>query len=153
MSPVHISLHESSSVFGLQLVRLENGALWLVAKLVVIPSLHDWNMKWMADVLVTWKLTWQWTNMNRSLEKSQQVYATTDSCFVHFGTRQYGVVCRYRELKHQAFLLSRRPTGTKLSADVAYLNTSCGCVDRRGGVQAAFCLNVGLCFVLEHLGT
>ena len=31
-----------------------------------------------------------------------------------------------RELKHQAFLLSRKPTGTKLSADVAFLNTSCG---------------------------
>ena len=49
-----------------------------------------------------------------------------------------------RELKHQAFLLSRRPTGTKLSADVAYLNTSCGRGDRHGGLQAAFCLRVGL---------
>ena len=49
-----------------------------------------------------------------------------------------------RELKHQAFLLSRRPTATKLSADVAYLNTSCGRGGRYGGLQAAFYLLVGL---------
>ena len=48
-----------------------------------------------------------------------------------------------RELKHQAFLLSRKPTGTKLSADIAYLNTSCGRGDRHGGLQAAFCLRIG----------
>ena len=57
-----------------------------------------------------------------------------------------------RELKQQAFLLSRRPTGTKLSADAAYLNTSCGRGDRQGGLQAAFYLRVGLselrsCFI------
>ena len=50
----------------------------------------------------------------------------------------------YRELKHPAFLLLRRPTGTKLSADIAYLNTSCGRGDLHGGLQAAFCLHVGL---------
>ena len=49
-----------------------------------------------------------------------------------------------RELKRQAFLLSRRPNGTKLSADVAYLNTSYGRGDLHGGLQAAFCLRVGL---------
>ena len=49
-----------------------------------------------------------------------------------------------RELKHEKFLLSRRPTGTKLLADVAYLNTSCGCGDHHGGLQAALCLRVGL---------
>ena len=45
-----------------------------------------------------------------------------------------------RELKYQTFLLSRRPTGTKLW----YLNTSCGRVNHHGGLQAAFCLRVGL---------
>ena len=40
-----------------------------------------------------------------------------------------------RELQHQAFLLSRRPTGTKLSADVAYLNTSCSRGDRHKGAS------------------
>ena len=49
-----------------------------------------------------------------------------------------------RELKHQAFLLSRRPTETKLPADVVYLNTSCGRGDLHGGLQAAFCIRVGL---------
>ena len=48
-----------------------------------------------------------------------------------------------RELKHQAFLLSRRPIGTKLSADVAYLNTLCFRGDRHGGLQASFCLRIG----------
>ena len=48
-----------------------------------------------------------------------------------------------RELKDQAFLLSRRPKGTKLSADFAYLNTSCGRGDRHGGLQVAFCFRVG----------
>ena len=49
------------------------------------------------------------------------------------------------ELKHQVFLLSRRPTGTKLSADVAFLNTSCGGRgDRFGGLQATFCQRVGI---------
>ena len=38
--------------------------------------------------------------------------------------------------KHQAFLLSRRPTGIKLSTDVAYLNTLCGRGDHHGGLQA-----------------
>ena len=49
-----------------------------------------------------------------------------------------------RELKRHALLLSRRPTGTKLSADVALMNTSCGRGNRHGGLQAAFCLRVGL---------
>ena len=43
-----------------------------------------------------------------------------------------------KQLKHQAFLLSRRPTGTKLSEDVAYLNMSYGRDDRHGGLQAVF---------------
>ena len=49
-----------------------------------------------------------------------------------------------RELKHQAFLLSRRQTRIKLSEDVAYLNTSCGRGDLHGDLEAAFCLRVGL---------
>ena len=40
-------------------------------------------------------------------------------------------------------MLSRRPTGTKLSADIAYINTSCDHGDRHGGLQAAFSLRVG----------
>ena len=57
-----------------------------------------------------------------------------------------------RELKHQAFLLLWRPSGTKLSADVAYLNTSRSCGDRHEGLQTAFYLRVSLselqcCFI------
>ena len=61
-----------------------------------------------------------------------------------------------RELKHQASVLSRRPTGSKMSVDVAYLYTPCGRGDRHGGRQAAFQLRVDLskprgCFVKDWL--
>ena len=73
-----------------------------------------------------------------------------------------------RELKHQAFLLSRRPTGTKLPADVAYLNTSCGRGDHHGAeaykplfasvlvgktewLQAPNKLSINLCKLIVYL--
>ena len=56
----------------------------------------------------------------------------------------FAIIRDNRELKHQTFLLSRRPTGTKLSTDVAYLNKSCGRGDCHEGLQAAFCLRVCL---------
>ena len=40
--------------------------------------------------------------------------------------------------------MSRKPTGTKLSTDVAYRNTSYGRGDHHGGLQAALCLRASL---------
>ena len=48
-----------------------------------------------------------------------------------------------RELKHRRSCYHGGQPKL-LSADVAYLNTSCGRGDRHGGLQAAFCLRVGL---------
>ena len=77
-------------------------------------------------------------------QKGTGVESWKNIFFTQAGTLENSRHFVIRELKHRAFLLSRRPNGTKLSADIAYLNTSCGRGDRHGGLQGAFCLRVGL---------
>ena len=77
--------------------------------------------------------------------KISVVYSKGETLFLRLSSvRLPQITINNRVLKHPAFLLSRRPTRTKLSADVAYLNISCGRGDLYRGLQAAFCLRVGL---------
>ena len=102
---------------------------------------HHFTLK--TVILLPASITWTIERVNPN-PNYQSGFVIKLSCTQNFSFYLSTLSIDIRELKHQAFLLSRRSTGIKLLADVPYLNTSCGRGNRHGGLQATFCLHVGL---------